>query len=240
MRMHRAFALTIGLQPGDPFPDEYVQAFEAARAVIVSIIEERRATPGDDAISALVTARDKGQALSDDELFSNIFAISAASLGTTSNAMGAALITLCSHPDQLEILRSEPELIPQAIDECLRFGVGMLSFTRFATCDTEIGGTRIWKDMPVHISRQAADFDPEEFPDPLRFDVRRNPKRILAFGVGPHHCIGSRLGRLIMQRSLEALIARLRGLRFVDPGFRPVYGGMFGELKPLEIPLCFG
>lgn len=240
MRMHEAFALTIGIEPGQPFPEEYLSAFKDTREMIRQLVAERRANPGADMISDLANARDGDKKLSDDELFANLFSVSAASLGTTANAMGAVLIALCSHQDQFDLVRADPELVPQAIEEAMRFGIGLLSFTRFATRDTEIAGTKIWKSMPVHISRQAAALDAAEFPDPLRFDVHRKFKRTLVFGAGPHRCIGFRLGRHILRRSLEGVIARLPNLRFTDENFKPVYGGMFGELKPQAIPLTYG
>src|SRR3546814_18780597 len=83
------------------------------------------------------------------------------------------------------------DLIDNAVEECLRYhGPGIVSFVRFATQDTEIGGTRILKDMPVYASPQAAGFDASEFEDPHQFDIRRQPKGTLVFGTGLHHRVG--------------------------------------------------
>lgn len=238
MRMHSAFGLTLNVKPGQGFPQEYLDAFDDAGTAIREIIAERRADPGLDMISLLANATDEGRRLSDEELFANLFSILAASLGTTSNAMAAVLITLCSHPEQFDVVKQRFDLIPQVVEECLRYGgVGLLSFTRFAVGDTQIGGTPVYAGMPAHASRQAANLDPVQFPDPLRFDIFRNPKRIITFGTGPHHCIGFHLGRLVLQKSLERIMERFPGLNFQDPNFTPRYGGMFGELKPEILPL---
>src|SRR5262245_64184999 len=119
-----------------------------------------------------------------------------AALATTPRTTSGALHMLYSHPEQLQQLISDPALIPDAIEECLRIaGNGYFSFPRVATIDTEVGGTPIEQGMIVRPSPQAANYDPDVFPDPLRFDIHRKPRRIMTFGAGPHHCIGSFLGR---------------------------------------------
>ena len=99
-----------------------------------------------------------------------------------------------------------------------------------ATCDTELGGTKIFKDMVVRPSPQAV-------PDPLRFDIHRHPKRILAFGAGPHHCIGNILGRTAITIAIRRLLARFPHAKLADPDFAPVYGGAVGELRLQHLPM---
>src|SRR4029077_13990846 len=97
-------------------------------------------------------------------------------------AAGGALYTLYAHPDQLGELIAAPDLIPEAVEECLRIaGNGYFPFPRMATRDTEVGGTKILKGMVVRPSPQAANYDPDVFADPLRFAIHRNPKPLLAF-----------------------------------------------------------
>src|SRR5690606_39783603 len=98
-----------------------------------------------------------------------------------------------------------------------------------ATEDTEIDGVPVFKDVPVMAPIQAADLDRTEFPDRMTFDIRRNPRGIVAVGSGPHHCIGNRLGRLVMKKAILRLLQRFPGLRLADPAFKPVYGGFPGE-----------
>jgi cytochrome P450 len=237
-RVHDSFALIAGLAPGEPYPAEYVEAGRALHGVMMQIIQERRQKPRNDFISNLVTARDRDDRLSDEELFGQINAVCAAAQGTTASSLGAALLNLGRRGDQFDALKRDPSLIDGAIEECLRFqSSGFFTFPRFATLDTQIGGVKVPRGMPVYASGQAANFDPEVFPDPLRFDIRRNPRAILTFGTGAHTCIGNRLARLVMRASLLSMMQRFPGLRLADPHFEPVYRGMFGELYPQSIPM---
>jgi cytochrome P450 len=238
--MNDSISLATSFEPGKPLPVDFLRAVTDVQTVIAEVVADRRENPGEDMLSHLVMARYQGQGLNEVELFGQINSICSAALGTTAATIGGALYTLISHPDQLELLRREPQLIDAAVEECLRFhGPGIFTFTRFATRDTEIAGVKIPQHMPVIGSIQAASYDPEVFPDPLRFDIRRGPVGILSFGSGPHHCIGNRLGRLIMKKSILGIIERIPGLRFADPDFKPVYGGFPGELSLLSLPLCF-
>ena len=179
-----------------------------------------------------------GDKLTDRELFDQIFTICGAALSATSRAAGGALYSLYSHPDQLAELIAEPDLVPEAVEECLRIASnGYFTFPRMATRDTEVGGTKILKGMVVRPSPQAANYDPDVFPDPLQFDIHRNPKRILAFGAGPHHCIGNILGRTAINIAVRRLLARFPNARLADPHFIPVYGGAVGELRLRHLPM---
>jgi cytochrome P450 len=238
LAFHEVLPLTTYTKRGEPFAPECVRAFERAAELVNQIIAERRARPRADFISDLVLARDQGDKLTDRELFDQIFTICGAALSATSRSAGGALYTLYSHPDQLDELVREPSLIPGAVEECLRIASnGYFTFPRLATRDTELGGTRILKDMVVRPSPQAANFDPDVFPDPLRFDIHRNPKRIMAFGAGPHHCIGNILGRTTIVIAIRRLLARFPKARLADPQFVPCYGGAVGELRLRRLPM---
>jgi cytochrome P450 len=238
LAFHEVLPLTTYTKPGEPFAPECVQAFDRAAQLVREIIADRRANPRADFINDLVTARDQGDKLTDRELFDQIFTICGAALSATSRAAGGALFTLYSHPDQLAELIREPNLIPAAVEECLRIASnGYFTFPRMATRDTEVGGTKIRKGMVVRPSPQAANFDPDEFPDPLRFDIYRHPKRIMAFGAGPHHCIGSILGRTAITIAIRRMLARFPDARLADPDFVPRYGGAVGELRLQHLPM---
>src|SRR6185503_1918771 len=145
---------------------------------------------------------------------------------------------LYSHRDQLEQLRADASLMPDAIDECLRIaGNGYFTFPRVATVDTSVGGTPIRQGMVVRPSPQAANYDPAVFPDPLRFDIHRKPKAIMTFGAGPHRCIGSHLAHKTLSLAVRMLMARFPKARLADPDFRPVYGGAVGELRMKSLPM---
>jgi cytochrome P450 len=238
LAFHEVLPLTTYTKPGEPFAPECVRAFDRAAALVHEIVAERRRRPGGDFISDLIVARDQGDKLTDRELFDQIFTICGAALSATSRAAGGALYMLYSHPDQVAALIAEPSLVPAAIEECLRIASnGYFTFPRMATRDTELGGTKIFKGMVVRPSPQAANYDPDVFPDPLRFDIHRNPKRILAFGAGPHHCIGNILGRTTITIAIRRLLARFPDARLADPHFIPVYGGAVGELRLQRLPM---
>ena len=191
-----------------------------------------------DFISDLVNARDAGDKLNDSELFDQIFGICGASLSATSRAAGGALYLLYTHDDQREQLIDDPSLIPEAIEECLRLGSnGYFTFPRICTKDTEVGGTQILKGMVVRPSPLSPNYDPDVFPDPLRFDIHRKPKRILSFGAGPHHCVGNILGRTTITIAIRRLLARFPKAHMIDPNFTPVYGGAVGELRLQSLPM---
>lgn len=236
--MQREMGKLASYVAGEPLPRSFIDAGLAVRDAVDDIVRRRRADPGVDLISSLITAQEDGQSLTDAELLGQINSIATAGIGSTANTLAGGIMLLCRHRDQLELLKKEPQLIDSAVDECLRFhGPGLLSFVRFATEDTEVGGTRIPKDMPVYVSAQAAGFDPTVHDDPFRFDIRRNNRSMLTFGTGIHHCIGQRLAKYILSTALSQLIRRFPDMRLADSGFRPVYGGLAGEFAPRSIPM---
>ena len=229
---------TTYVKPGETWPPALRQAFDRAMAEIRIIIEERRANPRSDFISDLVNAREQGDQLSERELFDQIFGICGASLSATSRAAGGALYLLYTHDEQRRELIDNPSLIREAIEECLRLGSnGYFTFPRITTCDTEVGGTRIPKGTVVRPSPLAPNYDPDFFPDPLRFDIHRKPQRIMSFGAGPHHCIGNLLGRSTITIAMTRLLTRFPNACLRDPDFKPVYGGAVGELRLQSLPM---
>jgi cytochrome P450 len=229
---------TTYVKPGESWSPELRRAFERTMEEIRVIIEERRVRPRPDFISDLVNARDAGDKLSDRELFDQIFGICGASLSATSRAAGGALYLLYTHDDQRHQLIRDSSLIPDAIEECLRLGSnGYFTFPRIATRDTEVGGTRILEGMVVRPSPLAPNYDPDVFPDPLRFDIHRKPKRILSFGAGPHHCVGNILGRTTITTAITRLLARFPKAHISDPDFTPLYCGAVGELRLQSLPM---
>jgi cytochrome P450 len=235
---HEVLPATTYTRPGEPFPEDCRIAMERLMTEIGVLIKERRGTPHNDFISDLVDAREAGDKLTDKELFDQIFGLAGGSLSATSRAAGGALYLLYTHDDQRRQLIENPALIPEAIEECLRLGSnGYFTFPRVATKDTEVGGTRIFKGMVVRPSPLSPNYDPDVFPDPLRFDIHRKPKRILSFGAGPHHCIGNILGRTTITIAVTRLLARFPRAHIRDPNFKPIYGGAVGELRLQGLPM---
>src|ERR1700678_2488428 len=229
---------TTYVKSGEPWSAELRRAFDRTMDEVRVIIDERRVSPRPDFISDLVNARDAGDKLSDRELFDQIFGICGASLSATSRAAGGALYLLYTHDDQRRELIANPDLIEDALEECLRLGSnGYFTFPRIATKDTEVGGTPIPKGTVVRPSPLSPNYDPDALPDPLRFDIHRKPQRIMSFGAGPHHCIGNILGRSTLTIAIRRLLARFPKAHLIDPGFTPVYGGAVGELRLQSLPM---
>jgi cytochrome P450 len=152
-------------------------------------------------------------------------------IDTTEGMITNAALHLLSHPGQLALVRAQPVLLPAAIEESLRLEPAAAVVDRYATRDVEIGGSLIRRGDPVTVSITAANRDPEVFPDPDQFDIRRdNAGRHLAFAHGPHFCLGAHLARLEAHIALATLLDRLPGLR-LDPQ-RPVAAGGLVFRKP--------
>jgi cytochrome P450 len=237
-RMREVIPLATTLAPGAPFPQVYIDAFVATKATIHELIEERRAHPGDDILSRLVHAREDDDRFTDTELHDEIFTLCATALQSTSSAMGGQVVALWRNPEQLAAVRADRSLVASAVEEGLRLhGPGLFTFPRFALEDTTVGGTPIRKGMIVRVAPAAANLDPTVYPDPLTYDARRNPQKILSFGWGSHICIAQRLARMVLNTSLERLLDRFPTLELDDPGFQPDYRGQVGELVPARIPM---
>lgn len=225
------------MKPGDEYPDHVELAWRRANQVVEDVISDRRSNPRSDFLTDLVTARDHDDRLNDIELSDMVFGIFAA-LATTPRSGGGALYMLYSHPDQIAQVAQNPSLVPQAIEECLRIaGNGYFTFARIATRDTEVGGTVIGKGMIVRPSPMSANYDPTVYTDPMRFDIHRQPQRIMTFGAGPHHCVGNVLGRRALCVALRQLVKRFPNARLADPVFRPKYTGAVGELRLTSLPM---
>jgi cytochrome P450 len=229
--------LTTTAKPGEPWPEVCQIAFKNVTDVVNTVIAGRRENPQEDFLGDMVLARDEGDRLSGKELFDQIFGIFGA-LATTPRSAAGLMLELYSNRDQLQALVSAPSLVPDAVEEGLRIaGNGYFTFPRIATRDTEVGGTFIEKGMIVRPSIMSANYDASVFPDPLRFDIHRKPKRIMTFGAGPHHCIGNLLGRMTLTLAIKQFTARFPNARLADDNFIPEYGGAVGELRMKTLPM---
>ena len=182
------------------------------------LIARRRAQPRDDLISALIQVEEAGTRLSQDELLAMIFLLLIAGHETTVNLIGNGTLALIEHPDQMDRLRGEPSLIRPAIEELLRFSSPVDWATeRYAREDITIAGTTIPRGELVHAVLGSANRDERQFPDPDRLDLSREPNRHLAFGQGPHYCLGAPLARLEGQIAIGTLVRRFADLRLTRP-----------------------
>jgi cytochrome P450 len=183
------------------------------------VIDQKRAHPADDMVSALVAGAEGGDRLTDDELVAMIFLYTVAGHITSQHTLSNGILSLLTNPDQLARLRSDLEIMPQAIDELMRYdgGVGVATF-RFTTEDIEIGDTVIPKDQILALSILSAHRDDQQFPDANRLDLDRRPNGVLGFGHGPHFCIGQPLAKIQTNVALTRLLERFPDLRMTaDP-----------------------
>lgn len=137
---------------------------------------------------------------------------------TTNSLIGTALLYLSNHPEERERLRSDPSLIPAVLDELLRIETPIQGMARTVTQDIMFGGQQLHQGDKVLLCWGAANRDPEEFPNPDEVILDRHPNRHLAFGAGPHRCIGSHLGKLQAQVAIEGILTRLPDFRLADGG----------------------
>ena len=191
-------------------------AVREARAWIHELLEERRAHPADDLLSALVAADIEGGRLSEAELLSTAITLFLGGHDTTTQLIALGMSALVRHPDQLDLFRERPELVNAAVEEMLRFDAPFQMNLRYVTEDVELGGETIRAGDLVRQALGAANRDPARFDDPDAFRIDRPPARHLSFGLGHHFCPGAPLARLQAQIAVEAMVRRLPGLR-LDP-----------------------
>lgn len=197
-----------------------VAARIALRAYFSELTAARRRDPGDDLISGLATARIGDESLSDDELAVLAMLLVVTGHDTTTYDISNFVYTLLTHPEHLAQLEREPELVPQALEEMLRFipfrqGVGI---PRVALEDVDIDGVTIRAGDTVHVSYLTANRDDLVYENAAELDFRReHPVPHMAFGYGGHHCLGSHLARMVLQVSVGSLIARFPGMRLAVP-----------------------
>ena len=192
-------------------------AMNELEAYIGAIAEERRREPREDLISALVRAEEGGDRLSRTELVMTCVLLLVAGNETTTKLIGNAVLALLANPDQLELLRREPERIPAAVEELLRYDGPVQLTSRMVLEDREFRGHRLRRGQQLIVVLAAANRDPERFQEPDRLDVTRPDVRHLAFSHGLHFCLGAQLARLEASLALEALVTRFPGLRRDGP-----------------------
>ena len=190
-------------------------AFVEIAAWVREMARERRDAPREDMISDLIRAQDRGDRLTDDQIVMTITGLIGAGSETTAMGGMIAAMTLLDHPDEMEKLRREPELIPNAVSEILRFGFGGPGgLPRYAVRDFTLRGKTIKKGQMMLLSFGGASRDPSVYEDPDVFDVTRDVKDLITFGNGPHYCLGANLARQEMGCMIESM------LEFLPPGSR--------------------
>jgi len=191
-------------------------AVEAMSSFVRRLVMRRRAEPLDDLLSALVSVEERGDRLQEHELVGMTVFLLVAGHETTMSLLANGLLALLSHPEQLDRLRADLDLMPTAIEEFLRFESPLQHQVRTARCDMDIAGVSIAQGDRVVLMLGAANRDSAQFPDPDRLDVGRTPNQHLAFGLGTHYCIGAPLARLEAQIVFRALLERFATISLYD------------------------
>jgi cytochrome P450 len=210
-----AWAERINLGPLDP------EAGHAAAAALTDylrpLVEARRERPSGDLLSELVHAEVEGERLSEERLFGFLRLLIPAGAETTYRAMGSCLLALLRQPGLCARVAERPELLPRAIDEALRWETPVAMVARVATRDVELGGQRIPAGSVVTVLLSSANRDERRYARADAFDLERPARTSLAFGMGPHRCLGISLAQLELEVGIRTLLGRLPGLR-LDPG----------------------
>ncbi|MGH7864077.1 MAG: cytochrome P450, partial [Candidatus Binataceae bacterium] len=224
--------------PGTEPPAEFFEASNSLREYFTAQIEKRKRQPGADLISALVQAHEETDVMTADELIAFVLLLLLAGNETTTNLIGNGVNALMRNPGQLALLRSNPSLLPKAIEEMLRYDGPVQSTVRFTRETVELGGAQIPANTACFIIVSAANRDPSQFPDPDRFDITRDPNDHIAFGEGIHFCIGSPLARLEGSIAIGSMLDRFPKLRLKNPDAPVTYKGSYFLRGLANLPMA--
>jgi cytochrome P450 len=205
------------------------------RAYLADLFADRRRQPRDDLLSGMLAAEEQGDRLSQTELFSNVVGLINASHETTTNLIGTTVLALLRHPDQWRQVTADPGLVPAAVEEGLRYDSPAQMVPRRAAEDVAVGGVTIPRGDRAVLVLGSANRDPAVFADPDRFDAARAGGQHVAFGGGPHYCLGAALGRLEADVAITAICERLPSLRLATDqvNWRPL--PVFRGLRALSV-----
>ena len=202
---------------------------------VTALSQERRQSPRNDLLSALVAVVEEGERLSQEELAANVNIILSAGHETTSNLIGNGLLALLQHPGEMQSLRDQPTLIASAVEEMLRYDNPVQIAYRSAAEDVEVNGKLIHKGDLVNMVLGAANRDPARFSHPNRFDVARDEGKHLGLGLGIHFCLGAPLLRLEAEIVFTTLLRRFPRLVLAQETFEWQEQPIFRGVKSLEV-----
>ncbi|MDI3423374.1 cytochrome P450 family protein [Streptomyces luteolus] len=199
-------------------PDVIDAASHSMAEYMAGLIDAKRRNAGSSLLDQLISARDGDDRLSEEELVSLAVLLLVAGHETTTNALGNALLALLQHPAELDRLRQNPDDIPSALDELLRFDSAVSTSTfRFTVEAVRLGGTEIPAGVPVLVALGAANRDPQRFEGPDQLNLDREAAAHLAFGHGIHRCLGAPLAKAEMDIALRSVLTRFRGMQLAVP-----------------------
>ncbi|OLP03995.1 cytochrome [Mycolicibacterium porcinum] len=233
LQFHRLAIDILGFR-GDM--DTAMKASAQLREYFVGILAEKRRQPGDDMVSILAAAEVNGVKMTDEQIYGFMRNLLPAGAETTSRSTANLAFALLTHPDQLDAVRADRSLLPQAIEEGIRWETPLLNFMREVTRNTELGGVHIPEGSTMMLSLGSANHDETRWDDPDAFDIFRDRKPHIGFAHGAHVCLGMHLARLESIKIFNAVFDELPGLR-LDQDAPPPYitGTMFRSPPRLDV-----
>lgn len=218
--------LTAGANP--------IDAMRAMAAYFAPIISAKRANPDGDIASVIATAKVDGEYLAERDVFGYCMIIATAGHDTTSYSLTGGLSALLDHPDQMAMLRADKSLMPSAVEEIIRWATPVKHFARTATQNAVVAGKQIAEGDALMLSYASANRDEDIFDDPFDFRVARKPNRHLAFGTGPHLCLGQHLAKMELAAFFTDLLEKISHIEAAGEP-RYVEGTFVGGIKNLPV-----
>jgi cytochrome P450 len=234
-QFHR-WAEQINTGPLDP--PTGMAASQAMRDYLTPIVEDRRNHPSDDLISDLVTAEIDGEKLTDEKIYGFLRLLLPAGAETTFRVMGNALVALLTHPGELQRVLADRELLGAVIEETLRWETSVTQVSRVTTREVEVAGCPIPAGASVGVVTGSANRDENRYEDAHEWRLDRPATHHLAFGTGPHQCLGMHLARLELRTGLNAILDRLPNLRLDPDAPAPAIEG-YAFRGPTSLPVLF-
>jgi pimeloyl-[acyl-carrier protein] synthase len=219
----------------DAIAQEQREILDAQQAYFMPLIENRRRDPGEDMISAMACAEVAGERLTDLEILATCNMMATAGGGTSRSAIAMSLWWLHQFPGELARLKANPGLINLAAEEFLRYDAPTQRGIRTARQDFKIGGEKIRKGQILHIMIGAANRDPDQFNDPDRIDIARDPNRHVTLGHGVHYCLGAALARLELRIAVASFLTRFPDYRLASD--KIVFMDRTASRRPISVPV---
>ncbi|MGO9058521.1 MAG: cytochrome P450 [Candidatus Binataceae bacterium] len=212
-------------EPGNEVPQTFMQAQASWKQYFSEMVDRRlKEPPQEDFLGEMIDFY-RGHQMSYEDAVNMMMLVLLAGQDTTAGLLGNVAKNLLTHPDQLELLRSRPELVNDAVEETMRFDNSVLLITRYAKADITFEGTDLPGGSPVFVMLAAANRDPAKFPDPDHYDITRNTEEQLGLGLGIHFCLGAYLARMENQIALASWLKAFPNMRLSDPAAPFKYRG---------------